>query len=107
MELRKGQKQGRDERMQKDYQTSAKILNRCPIVLLCSFFFPSLHSFSRVFNTTFQTDNKHAYCAADERLVWGERLRFALAMNVLVVEMKALKARVQTSVPHNYTCSYQ
>ena len=45
----KGQKQGRDERMQEDYRTSAAYFYRCPVVFLCSFisalfcpFFPAL-----------------------------------------------------------------
>ena len=37
MELKKGQKQGRDERTQEDYGTSAKIYSRCPVVFLRSF----------------------------------------------------------------------
>ena len=37
MELKKGQKQGRDERTQEDYWTSAKIHSRCPVVFLLSF----------------------------------------------------------------------
>ena len=37
----------------------------------------------------------------------GERMCFALVTNVLVLETNALKARVQTSAPHRYTCSYQ
>ena len=40
-------------------------------------------------------------------LVRGESMRFALVTNVLVLEMNALKLRVQTSAPHSYACSYQ
>ena len=50
-------------------------------------------------------------------LAQGEKMCFALwckthsfsytiVMNVLVVETNALKAHVQTSAPHSYTCSY-
>ena len=37
MELKKVQKQGRDERTQEDYPTSAKIHTRCRVVFLRSF----------------------------------------------------------------------
>ena len=37
MELKKVQKQGRDERTQEDYRTSAKIHSRCRVVFLRSF----------------------------------------------------------------------
>ena len=37
IELKKGQKQGRDETMQEDYRTSAKIHIRCQVVFLRSF----------------------------------------------------------------------
>ena len=37
MELKKVQKQGRDERTQEDYPTSAKIHSRCRVVFLRSF----------------------------------------------------------------------
>ena len=33
MDLKKGEKQGRDERMQEDYPTSAEIHSRCRVVL--------------------------------------------------------------------------
>ena len=71
MDLKKGQKQGIDERTQEDYPTSAKIHSRCRIVFLHSFisafvsvlysgpsltemkfavmFFPGFCSFFRVF----------------------------------------------------------
>ena len=37
MELKKVQKQGRDERTQEEYRTSAKISTRCRVVFLRSF----------------------------------------------------------------------
>ena len=37
-------------------------------------------------------------------LARGERMRSALVTNVLVMETNVLKARVQTSAPHSYTC---
>ena len=39
-------------------------------------------------------------------VAWKERMHFAIVTNVLVLETNMLKARVQTSVPHCYTCSY-
>ena len=39
-------------------------------------------------------------------LAWGEGMHFALVTNVLVLETNTLKARVQTSAQHSYTCSY-
>ena len=40
-------------------------------------------------------------------LARGERMHFELEMNVLVLEMNALQARIQTSAPNSYTCSSQ
>ena len=40
-------------------------------------------------------------------LARGERMRYAVVTNVLVLGMNELKALVQTSAPHSYTCSYQ
>ena len=37
MDLKKVQKQGRDERMQEDYPTSAKTRSKCSVVFLSSF----------------------------------------------------------------------
>ena len=37
MELKKVQKQGRDERTQEDYPTSAKVHSKCRVVFLRSF----------------------------------------------------------------------
>ena len=34
-------------------------------------------------------------------------MHFALVTNILVLEMNALKAHIQTSAPHSYTCTYQ
>ena len=39
-------------------------------------------------------------------LVGGERMSFALVMNVLMLETNALNVRVEASAPHSYTCSY-
>ena len=48
MEPKKGQKQGRDERMPEDYRTSAKIRRRCPVVFLRSFISALFLSFFRL-----------------------------------------------------------
>ena len=49
MERKKVQKQGRDERTQEDYPTSAKIHSKCRVVFLHSSFLPCFYTFSGPF----------------------------------------------------------
>ena len=115
MDLKKGQKQGRDERMQEDYSTSAKIHSGRRVVFLRSFISALFLSFfQRSFTETFpyflfflegflnhlpntHVEDKYIYCAGDEYFLSGEQMRFALVTNALVLETNALKTCVQTS----------
>ena len=124
MELKKGQKQGRDERMQEEYLTSAKIHCRCThcrVVFLCSFASALFLSFFQVqpeqkwsFTETFSLVSvlfrgflNHfpsrrrtlLLCWRWTLFAW-ERTRYALVTN-------SLKTSIQNSAPpHTHTATY-
>ena len=95
MEPKKVQKQGRDERTQEDYPTSAKIHTRCRVVSLRSFisalflyflrlhpylkfyrnFFPSFLFFFRGFLNQFLIRRRTRYRAGDEPVSRWRRTR--------------------------------
>ena len=51
---------------------------------------------------TLAQGEKNVLCAIAQNALF---LLYTLVMNVLVLETNALKAHVQTSAPHNYTCN--
>ena len=115
MELKKVQKQGRDERTQEDYPTPAKIRSRCrgvffvlfhlclvsvpfsaPSLLKIKFyrnFFPSFCSF-------FVGFLNQLLIRMTNVLLCGRRMHFGMETNTLVLETNALNTRVRTSATH-------
>ena len=62
----------------------------------------------RGFLNHLQIEDESVYCAGDEHCWSGGQTCFALVMNaLLVLEMNALKTRVQTSAPHTQLRIYQ
>ena len=75
-------------------------------------FFPSFRSFSRVFQTTLQIDDKRIYCAADEHFGAGSKAQNTFFLlyysdNRFSAGDKHVESSCSNFRPQSYTCSYQ
>ena len=61
MDLKKGQKGGRDDRTKEDYPTSAVYFCRCGVIFLCSFISALLLGYFQLHSLTKMKFNKNIY----------------------------------------------
>ena len=127
MDLKRGQKQGRDERTQENYLTYAKIHSRWRVVFwrsficlaFCPFFRPILNrnevlqKVSSLVFVLFRGFFKPPSKQKTNTFIVLETITFTWRTNVLCASDKRFSAgneHVQTSASlhtHSYTCSYQ